>query len=77
VPRDAVAAIPVEVEADRVEFALVASREDRSDLLEDGRLERFARLEAPRSRQPWFLHALVVHPAGSLLPVPTGEDLAE
>src|ERR687891_888413 len=77
VPRDAVPAISVQVEPNRVEGPLVPIRENVPDLPEDRRLERLARVEAPRSGEPRFRDPLVVHPPGPLLPAPRRKDLLE
>src|SRR5436305_6750970 len=52
VPGHAVAPVAIEVEAHRVQGHAVARRQHLSHALEDGRLERPTRREAPPGREP-------------------------
>jgi hypothetical protein len=77
VPRDAVAAVAIEVEADGVELHAIALRQRHPHRFEHPGLQRLARCEVPWRRQPRLEHPPVVEEALPLRPVPRADELAE
>src|SRR4029077_903180 len=75
VPGHAVPAVPVEVEAGRVEQDTVPGAKRDPDLVEDLRLQRHAGSQVPRRREARLEDALIVHAPGALAPVARLEDL--
>src|SRR5439155_17750389 len=77
VPGYAVLAVPVEVEARRVEHDAIARRQRQAHAVEDLRTQRDAGAQVPRRGQARLADAMIEHAPGPLSPVAGLEHLPE